>query len=185
MRSVKIQIGSRKYVCLHEAGHIEIANLSGVVVNSSSVDLATCPRTNVTHNDMSTKKPIACGGYAVEHLLFKMGRIVDGNGDGISAEEFEIQAMKNARLDKFPFYITEPFDCERGIYPDSPFQPQGEDWPPESDAPFIEYAKSKIVPKLETRIEVIWALAEALEASESLCGKKIEEIRRSLDNGDA
>lgn len=93
--------------------------------------------------------------------------------------------MENARLDKFPFFITQPFNQRLGIYPESPFQPQEGEWPPESDAPFIEYAKTKIVPKLESRFEVIEALADALETEECICSEEIEKIRRSFNACDA
>ena len=56
-----ILAGSHLYQCFHEAGHIEIALLSGAKVTFCEVPPGGNPRTNVMHkSDLSTgTKPLA------------------------------------------------------------------------------------------------------------------------------
>jgi len=129
--------------------------------------------------DLSTKVPVACGGYAIERILFDACRLVDDQGTSISEKTFKIKAMKNARLDKFPFYLKQPMN-NHGIYPDSDFQPNRDStWPLGSDDPFIKYAEENIVQELEKRFEVIDVLARELDEKGTLIQAEIEEIRNT------
>jgi hypothetical protein len=181
-RSTRMLItgGSRLHKCFHEAGHIEIALLSGAKVTFAEVPLVGDARTSVTHKpDLSTKKPIACGGYSVELILFEQGKLVGANRIAMAEVAFQQQAMGHARLDKFPFYLTKNRGAD-GIWPDALFQPNPDDtWPPESDGPFIEYARQHIVPLLRPRMFVIGALASSL-TSGSLDESEIDDIRKDF-----
>jgi hypothetical protein len=67
-----------------------------------------------------------------------------------------------------------------GIWPDTPFQPNADDtWPPESDAPFIEYARQHVLPLLRSRMVIIEALASSLTMG-SLDEEDIDGIRRDF-----
>lgn len=167
-------------MCFHEAGHIEAAYVWGGYVELSSVDWNGTPRTRTLHKpDLSTKEPVACGGYAAEWILFQEGYLINNSGTELPQQEFKSQAMENARLDKRPFYLKKPINKD-GIYPDSPFQPSKDwNWPLESDDPFIDYAHQNIVPELKRRFETIRALAIALYENELLNQTEIEEIRSS------
>jgi hypothetical protein len=89
-----IPAGSHIYKCFHEAGHIEIALLSGARVTFCEVPPVGDPRTNVIHKpDFSTKKPIACGGYSVEVILFEQGKLANADGTGLTELAFQQQAM--------------------------------------------------------------------------------------------
>lgn len=91
-----------------------------------------------------------------------------------------MQAMENARRDKFPFYLKQPIDAS-GIYPGSPFQPLSDGtWPPESDDPFIAYTVQEIVPKLHSRMQVVETLAYELRTCGLLTQIEIETIRADM-----
>lgn len=171
-----IRISSDLHKCFHEAGHIEVAYLHGATVQSAHIDQHGNGITRVVHkSDLSTKKPAACGGYAAELLLFEAGRLVDKAGQPLAPDDFDTQAMENARRDKFPFYITKNWDGSR--YPDSPFQPGLNDtWPPESDLPFKEYTATVIAPMLRQCFPRVEAIAYALSQG-PLSQHEIEAIR--------
>lgn len=181
---MSIPVGSRLHKGFHEAGHIEVAYLWGATVTEAGIDPTGEGRTRVMHKpDLSTRKPVACGGYAVEVLLFESGRLVGEDGSPLSRAAFDGQAMQNARVDKCPFYLTQPRDPS-GFYPGSSFQPCADGtWPPESDGPFITYSMEHIVPKLRSRLLVIEALALELSVYGPLTQEDIESIR--LDMSDA
>jgi hypothetical protein len=174
---MSIPVGSRLFICFHEAGHIASAILAGATVNSSSVDTGGNPSTRVKHTqDFSSKKPVACGGYAVERILFDTFRLVDDMGKSLSLPAFELQAMANAQLDKLPFYLTKPADAS-GRYPDTPFQPHADGtWPPESDSPFTAYALENVVPMLSPHFLAIECLASELCNRGPLDGEGILQI---------
>lgn len=172
--------GSHLHICFHEAGHIEIALRAGAKVTFAEVPLVGDPNTSVTHKqDLSTKKPIACGGYSVELILFEEGKLVDVNGIALSEIAFQQQAMGHARLDKFPFYLTKNRGAD-GIWPDATFQPNPDDtWPSESDGPFIEYARQHVVPLLLPRMLIIGALASRLMLG-PLDESEIDDVRKDF-----
>lgn len=176
-----ILIGSTLHKCFHEAGHIEAAYLFGATVTKAGIDSEGNGRTLVVHNeDLSTKVPVACGGFAVEHLLFESSSLVDANGTPLIAAAFKGQAMENARLDKFPYYLKQPADAY-GVYPGSPFQPRSDKtWPSESDAPFITYAIDEIVPLLRPRMQLIAALANDLHLYGLITQSDIEALRDDM-----
>jgi len=167
-------------MCFHEAGHIEAAYLWGASVEKAVINKDDNTYARILHKqDLSTKAPVACGGYAAERLVFDRYELIDSLGHHISEKNFKIHAMNNAQLDKFPFYIKQPIN-NHGIYPDSPFQPnEDKTWPLESDDPFIRYAKEKISPELEKRFEFIEALANELDKKEKLTQAEIEQIRNT------
>lgn len=182
---MRICVRSRRHICFHEAGHIEAAYLFGATVRGASLDVTGDPRTSVDHKpDLSTKDPVACGGYAAERILFSLHRLVDQYERPLTEQAFQLQAMDNARLDKFPFYIKHKFDRTLGIYPGSLFQPIDGLWPVASDAPFIAYAEQHVVPVLEARIGVVEALALELDRRGKLNHNDIEIIRRSASTAD-
>ena len=173
-----VLVNSRLHKCFHEAGHVEAAYVWGATVQSVKVDQSGNPRATILHKeDLTTKQPVACGGYAAESLLFRAGRLIDQSGSPISEPTFRRQAMQNARLDKFPFYITQPFDRISGIYPGSPYQPKGESWPGDSDDPFIYYAETKIAPVLKDRFATIEKLALELHRYGQLDRNEVENLR--------
>lgn len=178
---MKIPVGSDLHKCFHEAGHIEVAYLFGATVTCARIDSDGNGRTTVHHKeDLSTKSPVACGGFAVELLLFDSERLVDNQGKLLSLATFKRQAMENARIDKYPFYLKQIADAS-GFYPGSPFQPLGDGvWPPESDDPFIAYAIQHIVPNLLSRMSIIEALTNELHFHGSLTQTDIEAIRQDM-----
>jgi len=174
-----IVVGSRKHMCMHEAGHAETALLFGATVTSVHVAAgATNPHASIRHlEDLSTKEPVACGGYAVEWMLFVSGRLVDTATQPISRNAFDKQAMDNARLDKRPFYLKRPMDAT-GIYPGAQFQPRRDwTWEPASDVPFRDYAKTKIVPLLCLERVEVEAIADALDERGHLTAEDVHAIR--------
>lgn len=174
---MKITVDSNLHKCFHEVGHIEVAHLYGAVVTGAALDAHGNGVTSIKHKeDLSTKRPVACGGYAVERILYESERLVDVQGMPLSLEAFESQAMNNARRDKFPFYLTQPADSS-GVFPNTPFQPgPGNTWPLESNTPFITYTMQNIVPKLRPRLFVIEALAHELCRYGPLTQSEIEAI---------
>lgn len=85
-----IIIDSVLHKCFHEAGHIEAAYIFGATVNYASIDPCGDARTSVQHKpDLSTKSPVACGGFAVEQLLFDRASLVDQHGSPLSAAAFK------------------------------------------------------------------------------------------------
>lgn len=73
-----IVVCSKLHKCFHEAGHIEVAYLFGATVDGAQIDANGNGRTLFVHKeDLSTKSPVACGGYAVEHILFERATLVD------------------------------------------------------------------------------------------------------------
>lgn len=119
-------MGSKLHMCCHEAGHIVVALIYGATVTAVRFDSEGNAWTSVKHKqDLSTKKPVACGGYAAEKVLFDIGKLVDAQGIPLSPSAFERQAMHNARRDKYPSYLTQPANAS-GIYPGAPFQPSAD-----------------------------------------------------------
>ena len=180
---MSIFVGSNLHKCFHEAGHIEVAYLWGATVTEAAIDHTGEGRTRVMHkSDLSTKKPVACGGYAVEVILFESGRLVEERGLPLPPAAFERQAMHNARVDKCPFYLTQLRDPS-GLYPGSPFQPYADGtWPPESDGPFITYSMQHIVPELRSRLLLIETLAHELSVHGPLTQDNIEAIRLDMSS---
>ncbi len=178
---MKITVGSDLHKCFHEAGHIETAYLYGATVASAYIDADGNGRTAVRHKpDLSTKSPVACGGFAVELILFEGSWLVDGSGHPLSSTQFVLQAMNNARVDKRPYYLKHPMD-ESGIYPGSLFQPYPDGtWSLDSDGPFIDYATQNIVPKLRPRLQTIEVLANELYLHGPLTQDDIEAIRTDM-----
>jgi hypothetical protein len=177
-----VLVGSNLHKCFHEAGHIETAYLFGASVEGAFIDTSGNGITQIKHkSDLSTKEPIACGGFAVEQILFESSTLVDLNGNPLSENAFLQQAMENARKDKAPFYLKQVRD-ESGLYPGSRFQPgPGMTWPAESDAPFISYSIEKIVPQLRSRMLVIEALAHELSRG-PMTREEIEQLRYDFLN---
>jgi hypothetical protein len=171
-----ILISSHLHKCFHEAGHIEVAYLHGATVRQAFIDKLGNGVAGIAHKpDLSSKKPVACGGYAAGLLLYEAGRLVDKLGAPMSEADFNAQAMNNARLDKYPFYITQA--QVGGVYPGSPFQPgPNATWPPESDIPFIDHATNVIAPLLRPRFAIVEAIAAELVRG-SLTQEEIEAIR--------
>jgi len=176
---MKIVVGSNLHKCFHEAGHIEVAYLYGATVTKAIIDTDGNGVTTVIHKrDLSTKMPVACGGYAVEKILFLSNRLVDEKRNPLLLCEFNKQAMNNARIDKYPFYLHEPFDTTTGTYPNSCYQPlQNQTWPPDSDANFMLYTDQNILNKLRPRMLIIEKLAYELCSNRQMTQKKIEAIR--------
>ena len=174
-----IEISSTLYMCFHEAGHIETACQFGVTVERAVVEDDADPRSSIRHKDMSTKRPVACGGYSAERILFESDRLIDQQGDPVSLEEFNRQAMVNARLDKRPFYLQCPQD-ESGMWPHSQFQPNEDwTWPEGSDAPFIAYSEEHVMPILLKRFRIVESLALELCERRELTTHQIETIRNA------
>jgi hypothetical protein len=173
-----IPLGSPFHKCFHEAGHVEVALHFGARVTRAGLGSDGEAVTSVLHReDLSTKIPVACGGYAAERLLYECARLVDQFGRPLSEAAFEHQAMQNARLDKYPFYLHTPAD-ESGRYPGAAFQPKvGAIWPPESNQPFVEYAELHILPLLRPRLALMDALAHEMKACGVIGEEEIARIR--------
>lgn len=178
---MKITVGSDLHKAFHEAGHIVVGILTSATVTAALIDADGNCLTSITHKpDLSTKKPIACGGYAAECLLFQSSVLLDSRGVTLSKDAFELQAMENARLDKFPYYLTKPADAS-GIFPDTLFQPnKDKSWPPDSDGAFCEYAMKEIFPLLTAHRDAIETLISELERERTLSGEDILEIWRNM-----
>ena len=120
---MRISIGSRLYKCFHEGGHVVAAVLCGAKVTCVKFDHHGSARTSITHNDITKKPMIACGGFAVESILFDAEMIVDGKNVLVPKTVFKAEAMDAARRDKYPFYIKQGKDAS-GHYPGATFEPR-------------------------------------------------------------
>ena len=79
------------YICLHEAGHAAATYLSGGHVEL--MELISGPHSTgkarvTAYRPNDKRKIIACGGFAVEYLLFVDKRIVDEGGQLIKEKSF-------------------------------------------------------------------------------------------------
>jgi len=177
---MSIEIGSRLYKCFHEGGHVVAAILCGATVTGVRLEPDGTGRTSLKHGDFAKKPIIACGGFAVERILFDKGMIVDGRNAPVPKTAFESQAMDTARMDKRPFYLHQDADAS-GQYPGAAFQPGPNwTWPPESDAPFISYALEHVVPLLRPHMSVIENLAQELNGAGRLTQEEIEDYKMLL-----
>jgi hypothetical protein len=168
-----IVLGSYEHKCYHEAGHIEIAVLEGARVISSTVPNNGVAFTRVIHPNWSTKKPIACGGFAMEQILFEKNWLFGADRMALSPEEFQRQAIEYAHLDKASFFELPP------NIPGPVFEPDSNDaWSAEADALFVKYARERVRPALLNRISVIQSLAAGLSYGIPLDEEEIIDRRR-------
>ena len=154
------------YVCLHESGHIFATYLDGGHVEFAELieDPMSKARAKVRAQfDLSARQLIACGGFAVEYLLYQSGRIADSNGLPITERSFIDASIDNARRDKLSFF-------------DGDFAETDGCWPKEMDTEFMNYAIDKLVPRMRQHFQKIEALASALEEKSKLGRDEIEAI---------
>lgn len=161
-----IRINEKPYMCLHEAGHVFATYLAGGYVEL--VEMMNNPGGKAharvsAHFDRSARKLIACGGFAVEYLLYRAGRIVDSEGITITEKSFINASIANARLDKLSFF-------------DGDFAEADGSWPADMDNEFMTYAIKNLVPAIGRDLERVELLASALDMKARLGRDEIEVI---------
>ncbi len=161
-----IKLTDEIYVCLHEAGHAWVTYLEKGYVEFVELSVESdgkCKGRTRANRPPASKQAIACGGFAVEYLLFMRDRIVDEDGVPITESAFINAAMNNAREDKISYFGVDLNDATGR-------------WPAEKDDAFMT-AGIRLSGKLQPSFANIEALARALQSS-----KKVErtEIGRIL-----
>jgi hypothetical protein len=156
--------------CFHEAGHAAATYQVGghVVLIDTNTGIPHLPAKTTAQRPEEGKHVIAAAGFAIEYLLFKQQRLVDGSGAPLSEKAFINQAFDNAIEDKIAFFGE---DC---ALPDGT-------WPEEIDRYFMNFAIQKVAPTLERLFPAIEKLANALGISRRVNREKIEEILLTVD----
>ncbi|HMH29067.1 MAG TPA: hypothetical protein VK580_10805 [Steroidobacteraceae bacterium] len=161
-----------EYRCLHEAGHVVAAYAAGDSVEF--VDMDSNPqgahtRVNRANRDnFSAKKLIACGGFAVEYVLFKRKLVTNPSGQLMTPQEFMQSSMDNARIDKKMF-------CDAYIAED------GARWAETLDTELLDsefknFALHEVVPHMESRWNDVEVIARDLALKRYLSRAQIEEL---------
>lgn len=153
---------SRLFICLHEAGHCLAAYEYGGHVESIDFPKTGDPHATVVRPP-AVSKHIACGGFAVEYLLFKSGKIVDGTQRRISQKEFISAAMTNAERDKRSFF-------------NGNFVESGGTWPAHMDTEFMTHAIAEVVPRLQLRQAAVIRIAHDLDCKGYLTKAEIDAV---------
>lgn len=158
-----VMFGSAELVCLHEAGHAEVALAEGARV----VEMELCRaeprnygRTRVNRTELQ-RPHIALGGFAVEYRLYRAGRLVKKDGKPPTEKEFIDYAIDNAIEDKINFYGSNRADRDGT-------------WQPELDRRFMSFAIERA--KTQMRFELVESIANALLASGKLDEAAINTI---------
>jgi len=151
---------SRLYRAYHEAGHCAAAYLSGARVDFLELFPEGGGRCRVLHDGAAQQALcIAAGGYAVELLLYKAGRLFANELDKESDKAFIDLSMANAWDDKKSFFGGDRSEDERA-------------WPPELDTKFMTFGWKEVSPLLAPWMQAIEALAIRLEAESKLTGQE-------------
>jgi hypothetical protein len=140
---------SPELACFHEAGHAETA----IQVGARVIEIELCrevPRSygrcRIDRDDLQ-RKHIALGGFAVEYLLFKAGRLVKQDGQPPTEKEFINYAIGNASEDRVSYFGTD-LTSPSGV------------WPHENDSEFMNYAIGRA--KNRMRFDLVERIAAAL-----------------------
>lgn len=150
---------------MHEAGHAVATYNWGGHVNL--IEIPTEPgeyegRTSA-YRPPAAQRFIACGGFAVEYLLFDSGRLTTSDGAPLTQKEFVKPALVNAWKDKQSFFGGD-FEGEDGC------------WPEHYDREFMEFAVTIVAPRLRRRFDEIEAIAQALKTKRLLVRADIEAL---------
>jgi hypothetical protein len=148
----RVMFGSVELVCLHEAGHAEVALAVGARVTEMELYRAeprNYGRTRVDRTELQ-RPHIALGGFAAEFRLYKAGRLIKQDGKPPTEKEFIDYAFDNAIEDKINFYDGNLAD------------PDGS-WPLKLDQKFMAYAIGRA--ENQMRFELVERIASALLAS--------------------
>ncbi len=161
-----IVFNSAELACLHEAGHAETAlNVGARVVEMELYrqEPRSYGRTRVNRTE-DQRCHIALGGFAVEYLLFRAGRLVKQDGQPPTEKEFIDYAINNAVEDRINFF---GHDCDEadGI------------WPPALDKKFIQFAIGRAENKM--CLALVERIADALLAAEKLDEAAVQQIAGS------
>lgn len=154
---------SDELACFHEAGHCAAALSQNLI--PARIELIEVPSLHARTRMQPTgpARPfIACGGIAVELLLFRSGRAVDGRGVRVSEVEFWKLAMANADADMANFF---------GRRPPSP-------WPTHMKGRFVSFAQDNVVPLID--MEIVEVIASALIARRVLDWDEIHSLVKGL-----
>jgi hypothetical protein len=155
---------SRLYRGFHEAGHAIVALGMGADVEFVELFAEGGGRCRINRtDDKLLAKCIAAGGYAVEFLLYKAGRLRTPNGVGLTDRDFINLGMANAWDDKKSFFGADH---------------AGEDkaWPAELDTEFMTFGYQRVAPPLQSKMAVIEAIALRLDAASRLTGDEVRGI---------
>lgn len=155
-----LTVNSWEYRCWHEAGHIIAAYLA-----DARVEKVVCKRSpaanersfaNIHHDgDADTRRYIGVAGHAVERLLFEKGALIDEAGNPLAEKAFINITHDNAQDDKISF-----FQGDNRVV-------NGQ-WPKNDDIYFMDFAKKRLCPALESRWERLELLANKLCEKEEL-----------------
>ena len=157
------------YICLHEAGHAAATYLVGGSVEfiellpQGSTEAGAKARTIRPHG---TERTIAVGGFAVEYLLFRQGRLLDERGTMMTEKGFIDSAMNNSSADKISFFGSNLMEADGT-------------WPAAQDREYMNFGVTVVAPQLEPMLDRIQRLAEALQAKTRVERAEIESILRS------
>jgi hypothetical protein len=157
-----------EYVCLHEAGHAVATYIKGGHVELIElIEHASEPgkyegRTRA-HRPPEARQFIACGGFAVEYLLFEWKQLTNSEGAPLAQKEFIDTAVGNASLGKEAFFGGN-FIAKDGY------------WPDHYDNDFMEFAIQKVAPRLRRRFKEVEAIADALKTKKLLVRADIEAL---------
>lgn len=145
---------SLEHACWHEAGHAIVAHLLGVPVTEIQVvtlgnGLPTGRVLVGPHTD-DQRVQIACGGHAIERILWHHEQLVGANGQPLTEKQLVDLTIDKAAIDKIRFFGAD--------YRDS-----NGDWPRELDHLYL-YIGSQVAGRLakDAHIAMIDAVATYL-----------------------
>ncbi|MCK9687280.1 M50 family metallopeptidase [Scleromatobacter humisilvae] len=162
---------SRRYRALHEAGHCVAALLSGADVEFLELFPEGGGRCRVNRSgDTQQGRLIACGGYAVEFILYRSGRLMLPTGAKLTDKDFINLGMANAWDDKKSF-----FGADHGG--------DAKSWPLEMDSEFMTFGWKQVVPLLTPMMPAIEAIANQLDAQTTLSGEEARAIVAQHNGG--
>lgn len=154
------------YQCLHEAGHAAASLVAGGEVEFMELlrdeSNGARARARCIHNPHQ-RQNVACGGFAVEYMLFRGNRLIDLNGAPLAEQAFIDVAMKHAGIDKVVFFGS---DCRSA----------NGAWPADMDRAFMSHAIQSVVPILRQLFSRMERLAAELQAQGRLESEAIKLI---------
>ena len=147
-----VVFNSPELACLHEAGHAETALKVGARVVEMELyrELPRSYGRTRVEGDTGQRRHIALGGFAVEYLLFRAGRLVNQDGRPPTEKEFIDFAIDNAGDDRISYFGRDWAG------------PNGR-WPRELDHEFMNYAIGRA--KNSMRFNLVERIADALLAT--------------------
>lgn len=151
-----IVFNSPEYACWHEAGHVEAALRVGarvVEVHLHREPLRSYGRTRVERTDLQADE-IALGGFGVEYLLYRKGRLLKEDGRPPTEKEFINRAFRNSAEDYADYWR-----CRSGLA--ATLSEEQRDWVFMNEA--IGRANAQVDASVVARIAVALLAADMLD----------------------